>query len=315
MARLTARCLAFFSSVALVTISDIPATAATVAYWRFESTNDTTDLSGFGNHATQSAAGTSFTTDVFGTPVPRTGPANAGSIFFDNDETINNGADSADHFLTVNYHTSLDIATGSFTIEAWVRLKRTGSNPLRQYIVQKKAATSSDDDAAFVFMAKAGGLSDAPNEYAMAFGLPDGTDGNMIYSSLGLSFPFDNDWHYMSVGIDRSNGDVRFVLDDQVDLQTGVLNHATIDYSGIDNDDPLYIGAHSTSARSSGANWGFAGDIDELRISNTFLPQSQLLAVPEPASVMMAAAGVLMLGLLYWLRASATRMTPDKDHD
>ena len=163
-------------------------------------------------------------------------------------------------------------------------------------------------------MAKAGNLPDAPNDYAMAIGLPDGTSANMIYSSLGLAISPDNDWHYMSVAVDRVNGDVRFVLDNQVDLQLGVLNDPMTDYSGIDNNDPLYIGAHPAPFdpvnRPNSANWGFDGNIDELRISNTFLAESELLVVPEPATIALAIAGVVALGVITWARTRAFSTMP-----
>ena len=77
------------------------------------------------------------------------------------------------------------------------------------------------------------------------------------------------------------------------------------DNDGNDNDAPLYIGAHPTSVNASfpdGANHGFRGGIDELRISNVYLAESQLMVVPEPASLALGAVGILIAALLIWLR-------------
>ncbi len=174
-----------------------------------------------------------------------------------------------------------------------MRLDESGSDPVRYYVAQQKDGTSTDPFSSFIFMAKVGGVRSTGDQSVMGLGLPDGSSTNMIYSTLGFPGISDNGWHYISVAVERPSGDVRFVLDDQVELLSG----AASSFAGINNGETLFIGAHSTG---SGANHGFAGGIDELRISNTFLPESQLLVVPEPATLSAAALGMMILALLIW---------------
>ena len=270
--------------------------AATVAYWKFD--GGFLDLSGNGNTAI--ATGTSFTSDVFGTPIPRTGSANTSSLDLNNSFSFSPPSPAAIDYLSVPHDTSLDIATGSFTIEAWVRLDESGSDPARYYVAQQKDGSSTDPFSSFIFMAKVGGVRSSGDQSVMGLGLPDESSTNMIYSTLGFPGAVDNDWHYISVAVDRPSGDVRFVLDDQVELLSGAASSLT----GMNNGETLYIGAHSTG---SGANHGFAGGIDELRISNTFLPESQLLVVPEPATIAGAVIGLFVLTLLIGYQRCARR--------
>ena len=296
---------AMLSAVALALLV-APASAATIGYWRFES--NLLDSSGNGNDA--AATGTTYSTNVFATPVPATASANAQSLQLDNPLAFT--GENAPHYWKVAHDPSLNIATGSFTIEAWVRLNESGSDPMRQYIVHKKDHTASDAASSFFFMAKAGNLLPGTSDQSvMALGLPDGTTTHMIYSTLGLSGVADNDWHHMSVAVDRSSGNVRFTLDDQVDLQTSVA--AVTSHPGWNNSDPLFIGAHPatfTASRPNGANWGLYGGVDELRISDTYLSTSQLLAVPEPTSLALAAVGALLF--VGWIAFSARRRQMSK---
>ena len=273
--------------------------ADTIAYWKFE--NDLLDASGHGNHAV--ATGTSYSGDVFDSPVPGTGSTNTASLALPNPINFPPPALNAGHYLEVADDPSLDFTAGSFTIEAWVWIDQTGNNPMRQYLLQKKNRSLGDATSAFIFLPKAGNLADSSNQHVMALGLPDGTSSNMIFSSLGVLAPDDDSWHYMSVAVNRANGDVRFVLDDQVDLQPGAALGMAFD--GNDNNETLYIGAHPTTANSSfpdGANHGLTGGIDELRISNVYLSEAELLVVPEPDSIFLGALGMLSLVVLVWRR-------------
>ena len=273
--------------------------ADTVAYWKFE--NDLLDASGSGNHAT--ATGTAFSTNIFGAEVPRSGAVNTASLALGNSPQAPPPPQNAGNYLEVADDPSLDITAGSFTLEAWVWIDQTGDNSLRQYLLQKKNRDLGDAASAFIFMPKAGSIPGAPHGYVMALGLPDGSSMNFIFSSLGVSAPDDDSWHYVSVAVNRANGDVRFVLDDQIDLQPGAALGTA--YAGNDNDETLYIGAHPTSVSTTfpdGANHGLAGGIDELRISNVYLPETELLVVPEPASVATGVLGMLSLLVLVWLR-------------
>lgn len=273
------------------------ADATTIAYWRFENNlDDETTV----NDATH-PSGASLPTDIFGSPVPRTGAVNTQSLEFANPTSTVPPVPSATDYLQVAHSSSLNIATGSFTIEAYVKLDQAGANSIRQYLVQKNSIGAGDEGSSFIFMAKAGSLlPDGPNQSSLALALHDGvTDAvaneNYIFSSLGIN---DNNWHHISVALDRSTGDVRFTLDGLADLQPGAATGSLFD--GQDNMSPLFIGAHPTASGATPINHGFDGYIDELRISDEFLATNQLLAVPEPSAVVTLVTGIVLL--LAWRR-------------
>ncbi len=271
--------------------------ATTIAYWRFE--NDLLDETGNHDATHLGTDSLKFSIDLFGNPVPRTGAANARSLELGNPTSTSPPVPSATDYLTVDHASSLNIATGSFTIEAYVKLDQAGANSIRQYLVQKNSTGAGDEGSSFIFMAKAGSLlPSGPSQSSLALALPDGVadavaNENYIFSSLGIT---DNDWHHISVALERSTGDVRFTLDELVDLQPGAAAGSLFD--GQDNTAPLYIGGHPTGVPS--VNHGFDGYIDELRISDEFLATNQLLAVPEPSAAVTMIAGIILL--LTWRR-------------
>jgi len=301
-------CLAIWCRLAIVPallclpccLSPATAAAETVAYWRFE--NDLLDISGHGNDA--SATGTTFSADVFGSPVPQNGFTNLQSLQLANDA----GNVEAVDYLTVPHDASLNIATGGFTLEAWVQLDDFAVGDTRRYYVaQKKDIGDKDGLASYSFIARMGNIADAADEQKLALELGDGVgpDGTIqrIVSDLLIN---DDQWHHVSVALHGTTGDVRFTLDDQVDLHAAAVNLANLH----DNTDDLYIGAHPTPPNPKGTtvNHGFAGGIDELRISNTYLTESQLLAaVPEPSAVTLAAAGAALGCLLLTFHMRAGR--------
>ena len=281
--------------IALMTVVSLAATstarATTILDQDFE--NNLLDSSGNSNNA--SATGTSFSTNIFGSPVPRTGSPNTRSLELANTA----GNTQAVDYLTVAHDSSLNLAGGSFTIEGWVQLDEFASTSTRRYyLTQKKDIGDTDDLASYTFIARMGNIGVEADRQKLAFEMGDGSGGTQrVVSNLFIN---DSDWHHISVALDGTNGNVRFTLDDQTaDTHAAAINTSNL----FDNSDLLYIGAHPTppNAALTTVNHGFDGRIDELRISNVFLPESQLLAVPEPATVNSAAAAVIVLcSFLAW---------------
>lgn len=291
------------AAIFLAAMICLPAPAATilpstVAYWRFEDdlSDGAEDESPNANDAT--AVGPTPSSSVFGSPVPHNGEPNIQSLRLDNGDD----ADPALHYLELpdNPNGSLDIATGSFTIEAWVRLDTFGAVPSREYLVHKKSTGNVDGAASFTFYARAGtiggpgGSVDSPKLMLELHDTGHAALGR-IYSDLELP---DFDWHFISVALDATTDDVRFTLDHE---SPDVKSAAGITRK--DNDQSLFIGAHAAPMIDDPPNQGFDGHIDELRISNEFLPVSQLLNAPEPSAVIMLAIGWLAILPLVWRRA------------
>mgnify|MGYP002623847610 FL=1 len=156
-----------------------PGLGATVGYWRFES--NLLDASGNGNTGSHPPT-PAFSTNVFGTSVPRNGLSNTRSLNLANSA----GNVQALDYMTVADDPSLDIATGSFTIEAWIRLDEFAPTSTRRYYVaQKKDIGDKDGLASYTFIARLGNIGSAGDEQKLALEFgdgvgPDGTPWRLI---------------------------------------------------------------------------------------------------------------------------------------
>lgn len=186
-------------------------------------------------------------------------------------------------YVDVSDHPSLDLETGSFTLEAFVRLLPADpvANPgLRQFVYYKKELGQVDAEIQYTLMAHAGDLAAAAapvygktsdftgREPALLFG-----NGSAIWGAVSSFEIVDDRWHYLAVALDAAAGRIRFTLDGA---------HETIDFvdqghTSLRNG-PLLIGAHHNSAALY--NLFFAGKVDECRISNAFLAPEELLRHP-----------------------------------
>jgi hypothetical protein len=185
------------------------------------------------------------------------------------------------------------------------------------YILQKKAGVTEDSihdsQMDYGFMAQLGDRGNGRNtppanlvckpqsqftgrELAFEFG--DGTSSfTTAVSNLEIN---DLDWHFVSLAFDGVD-EVRFGLDGVFDTCVGLpLTH-------FENMGELIIGAKTTSASPTGLiNRRFDGTIDELRISEAFLAETEFL--PEPGVLLQLISGGLGLVWLYRRRSRGLQL-------
>ncbi len=274
------------------------ARAATVLYHRYDgdagasdgvTATAISDSSGAPLNPSSSITGTpTYSSNVFGTPIPQTGASNALSLDLER---------SATDYYSVADAASLDFAGGSaFTIEGWVRLETLANTDgtTRQMLALKKSGSNSDNALNYGFMVQRGtngagtsGITTGSDANSLGLLLGNGTSWSGYYSTLKIT---DTNWHYVSVRFDDTTNTATFNLDGASQTLSG-----TVTQSIAANSLDLTVGAHMNS--SGVIDFSFDGRIDELRISNTFLADNELLnAVPEPS-----AAALLGLGLLGFL--------------
>jgi hypothetical protein len=261
------------------------ADGATVLHLRFDGDTGVSDgatamsildSSGSGNHAT-SVNGPTYAADSPSVTVPLTGAGNSYSLDLER---------SSNQRLSVADHGSIDFGAGSaFTIEGYVRLETLGSfadATTRQYLVHKKSGNNADSQLNYGFLVSTGNISGGDGSgRQLALQLGNGSGFSTIYSDLRID---DNEWHYVAVRFDDGTNAVRFTLDGTHDDKTSTQAIAA-------NALNLLIGAHITGSGIYDAH--FDGRIDELRISDAFLADSELLnAVPEPSSLLLAGLGL-----------------------
>ncbi len=120
-------------------------------------------------------------------------------------------------------------------------------------------------------------------------------NGNMFWSGdqLGIDL-IDGEFHHLAVVYDGTSvGNVKVYIDGQ--LATADFGNKNNSGQALATSDGVRIGA---TARSTGANYGFDGVIDEVKFfSHALTPEEvAILAVPEPMSLaLMAVGGMLLL--------------------
>jgi hypothetical protein len=254
------------------------ASAATIGYWRFEGdfTNQAGTLAGSGGDLTVSGgisttalAGTGRTSDFFN-PIPQTGAANGSTA----------AGFSTSRRLETEDSTAFDLsADDEFTIEAMINASSTSGVQViagqwlaidgqRSWLfvlddTQLRLRVSSNGISSELYLSTAAGLGSISvnTDYYVA----------ASFSTTGVTL-------YLQ---DLTNGGDLKSQDFEVTL-TGIVNPTS----------PFTIGAYSSNNSSP-----FSGYIDEVRLSNVALSQSELLAVPEPGTWLTLTAGLSFLCL------------------
>jgi hypothetical protein len=250
--------------------------AAVIGYWRFESSPGFTadsganglTLSTSSNAPTPSAIPGSGPTSDFLDPIPQTGAANA--------STANLNANNSNLFSRAD-SSVFDIATGGeFTIEAMVNATTLASTRAiaSQWGNSRSWSFSVTGAGVLQLQVSTDGLSSGIATFTSNFTLTAGVD-YYLAASFDLSDQTSGIHFYYQ---DLTNGGA---------LQSQTLGHAL---TTIHNSTAAFLIGSNTTAGSQVWN----GFVDEVRLSNTALTQSELLAVPEPAS-----AALLGLGLAF----------------
>ncbi len=156
--------------------------------------------------------------------------------------------------VIVDNNTSLDFGTGSFTIEAWIRLN--GNQPDYSGIVSKASSEGQWVGCQLVIVDQRFAV-EVENESTL-IGVNDGL--------IGTTKLNDGRWHH--VAMVRSSNNIKLFVDG---FQEANVTNPAIS-SNINSPDPLLIGAER------GSNAFFNGSIDEVRIWNAARTEEELLA-------------------------------------
>jgi hypothetical protein len=267
-------------------LASISANASTLVYYRMgDDTSFVTDSSGNGNTLTASDA------VEMEDPIPATGD---GSAFSD---PIPQTGDSNDYLASFDGTQNMAVADPfgsltSFTAEAYINLASFQTST--QYVMAQWS-TSTNGRSWGIGVAASGGTGSASgNELFLLMG--KGSAGSEVVP-LGLTLTLDTDF-YIAVGYDGTTGtdDINFYYQD---LTAGSSLVSTTISSGIttsinNTSDVFRVGAYG---KSNSAGSFLTGFIDEVRVSDTILSSSELLAVPEPSSFALI-SGLFALGCM-----------------
>jgi hypothetical protein len=243
-----------------------------VAWWPLDETSGTTaaDIAGFPNNGTH----------VNG-PTPVSGKV-AGALRFDG---VN------DH-VRVPDHAELNVGTGNFTLDAWVR---TGSSGLI-VLVDKRSGPTPQGYSLFLVNGRLGfqmangvgspscAPTPTPGRACVNYGAPQ-TSPNVA----------DGQWHHVAAVVDRANATsgVRLYVD-------GVQVFAGSPLTGnLDNTSDLYLGMR-TPAQNGG---GFLpGDLDEVELIKRALTQQEIQAIFNAGSAGKCKCVQPPSGMVAWYR-------------
>jgi hypothetical protein len=241
-----------------------PANAATIGYWRMEAD---LDPSANGLRVANEVAGgadllsTEAFVDLAANPtgtVPNTGAINLGSI----GSSLQGGANGING--TVAWSSVLD--TSSLTAEFWAR---TGES--QATLLQRSSG--------------ANGLTITnPNNLSITYYVSNGAGGG-IAVTLNTGHNMNATWHHYAFTYDAATGVGAFYVDGVVVASNDGIDGRALYWGGAS---PLRVGLLMDYAAA------FNGTMDELRLSDTALPPTQLLgAVAEPAAGLLLALAFL----------------------
>ncbi len=261
----------------LVTASSLH--AATVAHYRFEGDDFLKDSAG-SNHLTEHGTITQYELPETGpgsnfpNPIPQMGAANVHAL-----QVGGNGRVSA----------APDAFTGltNFTFEVFFNLAASSTDT--QYLGGQSSGSGNNRSWA-IGVASSGGTGDAvPNEL---FGLLSANGATNKIVPLGLVVTPGKDY-YVAFTFNGSTDTDDIQVFSQNLTDGGPLTVTTISST--------ITTLHSSTARFdiaayASGNGPFNGIIDEVRVSNTILTESELLSViPEPASLSLLGLGAMGL--------------------
>ncbi|RRJ94769.1 LamG domain-containing protein [Opitutaceae bacterium TAV4] len=278
----------FFVLMLIATVLGLAGTttqsfASVLGYWRFEngtnlyldSSGNGMDLNSSGGTVTSLLLPETGAGSHFGPLVPNTGDSNL------------RGANFGDQAGLLRRTTSTGILklTTEFTVEAFVNVATTSATGNR-YIASRWISNSTTKECSWSFGVNSAGV-------LIGRVSADGTAATTFNSTLTLTAGVD---YYVGFSFDLNNqaSGVTFYLQDLNggELQTKSFAHSFSTFYGTPNAQFTIGALQGTSASNMEGGW--SGLIDEVRLSNTVLTSSQLLAasIPEPAN-----AGLLMAGL------------------
>ena len=254
----------------------LPARAATIGYWRFENSSDLgLDSSGNSRSLTNSGAA-SYTLPASGRgshffdPIPQTDASNSAAASLINSE--------ADYLSTADPFTS---GSQDFTIESLVNVNSVDSVSATR-VIAAQASTSSN--AAWQLVVTGASSSLGARNLVLQLNTT-GSSGSFISLDSDFQFTLGSDY-YIAAAVDFTLTGVSVTFYFQnltagTALQTVTRTNALT--SIYNTTAPFTVGR---GVAGDGTARYFDGIIDEVRLSDTALTSSQLLAtVPEPRSI------------------------------
>ncbi|MDR1282088.1 MAG: LamG domain-containing protein [Opitutaceae bacterium] len=284
----SARVFCILMVIAIVTgLAGVPtqSSASVLGYWRFENeTNLYLDSSG--NGVNLNSTGSVVTSLLlpetgagshFGPSVPNTGDPNLRGANFGNQAGL----------LRRTTTSSILKLTTAFTVEAFVNITATEATGNR-YIASRWNYIGSNQT-----YERSWSLGVDSAGVLIGIVSTNGTAATTFTSTLTLAAGVD---YYVGFSFDLNNqaSGVTFYLQDLDggELQTKSLAHSLGAFYGTPNASFTIGALQGTSVSNMEGGW--SGLIDEVRLSDTVLPTSQLLVAPVPEP---ARAGLLVAGL------------------
>jgi len=157
--------------------------------------------------------------------------------------------DGIDDYIYISHDSSLNVA-GDFSISFWIN---SATDSGTQDVIVKGR------DCLNHYMFSSRGQS---------FNVGN---GNSWCDGISAHAPFPiNEWHHVTGIIDNTNGKIKYFLDGVLESEKSISTYTTT------NNYPLIIGRHFTNSDGSGGfKYQFKGMIDELRIYNRALSETE----------------------------------------
>jgi uncharacterized repeat protein (TIGR01451 family) len=236
------------SCVTLQVTGCVTPPANMTAWWPLDETSGTTaaDIAGFPNNGTH----------VNG-PTPTPGKV-GGALRFD----------GVDDHVSVSDHAELDVGTGNFTLDAWVRTQASSGVVV---LVDKRSGPTPLGYSLFLANGRLGfQMANGVGSSACA---PTPTPGvacvNYVASAPSVA---DGQWHHVAAVVDRADATsgVRLYVD-------GVQVFAGAPLTGnLDNASDLYLGMRTPAQQGGGF---FPGDLDEVELFKSALMPQEIQAI------------------------------------
>jgi hypothetical protein len=286
--RCTALCallLAWFAATS-------PTSAATISWWRFENGADSdpspaglinaNEVPGEPAMVSSNAIIVTDAPSLFAPYIPLNGIPNTGSV-----RSFTNGNSNDGIFGTAAYSPTLD--TYSLTVEFWIRTTENEAGFVARTTNPAESGESGNLSNGFRIV--------EPQNLRVEYWVSqiNGNNPTLVTLTSGIAIN-DGNWHYVAFRYNHTNGVGDLILDGNVVATNDGPNNRRLWYGPNGSQPAVHIGY-----RLDGAPNNTIGTLDEIRFSDLYLPNEQLLVVPEPSTI---AAGLLLLA---WIAFDARR--------
>ncbi|MDF3131210.1 PEP-CTERM sorting domain-containing protein [Kiritimatiellaeota bacterium B1221] len=253
--------------------------AATILHYQFEDSPGFLNDSSGNNHSLSNSGSMSQVASPFTNPVPQTGDSN-----------LEAAQNSGSAYLSTS--DSASFTSNTFTLEAFFHANNYGGSSTLVIAGQFGSGGAYVDERSFA-------ISTTSNKFRLL--LSSTGSETAIYDDFTLT---NGHYYYAAASVDiLDSGDsaITFYLKDlTADTALQVVNKSKADkFTGNDTlSGPLFNSDAPFSIAATGQGGAnFVGTVDEVRLSNTRLSESELLVIPEPSSLLLlsAAFGALLM--------------------